>query len=147
MGIMVEVMGENMNKTLLTIGLCLGVSTTAFAQEPIIKDHYKAVVNQKPHYVEVCKDVHMNGDRSGDMLKGAIIGGIIGNNIGNVENGGTLGAVLGGMLGHSNSNAQGVTKRVCNTEVRYKEKVETVYSHSTIKFISQGKWYILNFKR
>ena len=133
--------------TVIAIGLSLSATTVAFGQEPIIQDHYKEVINQKPYHVEVCKDVNMSGDKSGDMLKGAIIGGIIGNNVGNIENGGALGAVLGGMFGHNNSNAQGGTKRVCNTEVRYNEEKETIYSHSTIKFVSQGKWYSLNFKR
>lgn len=133
--------------TVIAIGLSLSATTVAFGQEPVIQDHYKEVINQKPYHVEVCKDVNMSGDKSGDMLKGAIIGGIIGNNVGNIENGGALGAVLGGMFGHNNSNAQGGTKRVCNTEVRYNEERETIYSHSTIKFVSQGKWYTLNFKR
>ena len=133
--------------TIIAIGLSLSATTVAFGQEPVIQDHYKEVINQKPYHVEVCKDVNMSGDKSGDMLKGAIIGGIIGNNVGNIENGGALGAVLGGMFGHNNSNAQGGTKRVCNTEVRYNEESRTVYSHSTIKFVSQGKWYTLNFKR
>lgn len=133
--------------TLIAIGLSLSATTVAFGQEPVIQDHYKEVINQKPYHVEVCKDVNMSGDKSGDMLKGAIIGGIIGNNVGNIENGGALGAVLGGMFGHNNSNAQGGTKRVCNTEVRYNEERQTIYSHSTIKFVSQGKWYTLKFKR
>lgn len=133
--------------TIIAIGLSLSATTVAFGQEPVIQDHYKEVINQKPYHVEVCKDVNMSGDKSGDMLKGAIIGGIIGNNVGNIENGGALGAVLGGMFGHNNSNAQGGTKRVCNTEVRYNEERQTIYSHSTIKFVSQGKWYTLNFKR
>jgi len=133
--------------TLIAIGLSLSATTVAFGQEPVIQDHYKEVINQKPYHVEVCKDVSVSGDKSGDMLKGAIIGGIIGNNVGNIENGGALGAVLGGMFGHNNSNAQGGTKRVCNTEVRYNEESRTVYSHSTIKFVSQGKWYTLKFKR
>lgn len=133
--------------TVIAIGLSLSATTVAFGQEPVIQDHYKEVINQKPYHVEVCKDVNMSGDKSGDMLKGAIIGGIIGNNVGNIENGGALGAVLGGMFGHNNSNAQGGTKRVCNTEVRYNEERETIYSHSTIKFVSQGKWYTLKFKR
>ena len=133
--------------TLIGIGVCLSATTAAFAQEPIIHDHYKTIIDQKPYHVEVCSNVSTSGDKSGDMLKGAIIGGIIGNNVGNIENGGALGAVLGGMFGHNNSNAQGGTKRVCNTEIRYNEESRTVYSHSTIKFVSQGKWYTLNFKR
>ena len=143
-------------KTLITMGVCLYTASSAYASDgnlckvskcPIVQDHYKEVINQKPYRVEVCKDVSVDGDKSGDMLKGAIIGGIIGNNVGNIDNGGALGAVLGGMLGHNNSNATGGTKRVCSTEIRYNEERQTIYSHSTIEFVSQGKWYSLNFKR
>ena len=133
--------------TVIAIGLSLSATTVAFGQEPIIQDHYKEVINQKPYHVEVCKDVNMSGDKSGDMLKGAIIGGIIGNNVGNIENGGTLGAVIGGMLGHNNSNATGGTRRQCRTEIRYNEEQRTVYSHSTIKFITEGRTYTLKFKK
>ena len=133
--------------TLIAIGLSLSATTVAFGQEPIIQDHYKEVINQKPYHVEVCKEVSVSGDKSGDMLKGAIIGGIIGNNVGNIENGGALGAVLGGMFGHNNSDAQGGTKRVCNTEVRYNEERQTIYSHSTIRFSTDGKYYTLKFKK
>ena len=136
-----------MNKLLVTMGVCLSATTAAFAQEPIINDHYKTIIDQKPYHVEVCRDVNMSGDKSGDMLKGAIIGGIIGNNVGNVENGGAIGAILGGMLGHNNSNKTAGTRTQCKTELRWKEESRTVYSHSTIKFVSQGKWYTLNFKR
>ena len=133
--------------TLIGLGLFVSACSPAVAQEPIILDHYKTIIDQKPYHVEVCKDVSVSGDKSGDMLKGAIIGGIIGNNVGNVENGGTIGAILGGMLGHNNSNKTAGTQRVCNTEIRYNEESRTIYSHSTIKFVSQGKWYTLNFKR
>ena len=136
-----------MNKTLLTMGLLLTACSPAVAQEPVIQDHYKEVINQKPYHVEVCKNVTTSGDKSGDMLKGAIIGGIIGNNVGNIENGGALGAVLGGMFGHNNSNAQSGTKRVCNTELRWNEEKQTIYSHSTIRFMTNGKYYTLTFKK
>ena len=105
-------------KTLITMGVCLCAVSSAYAQEPIIKDHYKTIIDQKPYHVEVCKDISVSGDKSGDMLKGAIIGGIIGNYVGNIENGGTLGAVLGGMLGHNNSNKTGGVQRQCRTEIR-----------------------------
>ena len=36
---------------------------------------------QHPKQVEVCEDVSVGGDRTGDALMGAIIGGIIGNNV------------------------------------------------------------------
>ena len=136
-----------MNRIILGLGLFVSACSPAVAQEPIIQDHYKEVINQKPYHVEVCKNVSTSGDKSGDMLKGAIIGGIIGNNVGDIENGGALGAVLGGMFGHNNSNATGGTKRVCNTEVRYNEERQTIYSHSTIRFMTNGKYYTLTFKK
>ena len=143
-GIGVETM---IKQTVIAIGLSLGATTAAFGQEPIIQDHYKTIIDQKPYHVEVCSNVSTSGDKSGDMLKGAIIGGIIGNNVGNIENGGALGAVIGGMLGHNNSNAQGGTRRQCRTEIRYNEEQRTVYSHSTIRFVTEGRSYTLKFKK
>ena len=136
-----------MNKTILTTMLLLTACSPAVAQEPVIQDHFKEVINQKPYHVEVCSNYTTNGDKSGDMLKGAIIGGIIGNNVGNIENGGALGAVIGGMLGHNNSDAVGGTRRQCRTEIRYNEESRTVYSHSTIKFVTEGRTYTLKFKK
>ena len=136
-----------MNRIILGLGLFVSACSPAVAQEPIIQDHYKEVINQKPFHVEVCKDVSTSGDKSGDMLKGAIIGGIIGNNVGNIDNGGTLGAVIGGMLGHNNSDAQGGTQRRCTTEIRYNEERQKIYSHSTIRFSTNGKYYTLRFNK
>jgi uncharacterized protein YcfJ len=135
-----------MNKTIIVLGL-LTACTPALAQEPVIQDHYKEVINQKPYHVEVCKDYTTSGDKSGDMLKGAIIGGIIGNNIKGEDNGGAIGAILGGMLGHNNSNATGGTQRRCTTEIRYNEERQTIYSHSTIRFSTDGKYYTLKFQK
>jgi len=135
-----------MKKTIILLGLLAGCSP-ALAQEPVIQDHYKEVINQRPYHVEVCKNVTTSGDKSGDMLKGAIIGGIIGNNVGDIKNGGALGAVLGGMFGHNNSNAQSGTQRRCGTEIRYNEERQTIYSHSTIRFMTNGKYYTLTFKK
>jgi len=129
------------------MGLLLTACSPAVAQEPVIQDHYKEVINQRPYHVEVCKNVTTSGDKSGDMLKGAIIGGIIGNNVGDIKNGGALGAVLGGMFGHNNSNAQSGTQRRCGTEIRYNEERQTIYSHSTIRFMTNGKYYTLTFKK
>jgi uncharacterized protein YcfJ len=90
----------------------------------------------------------VGGDKSGDMLRGAIIGGIIGNNVTkNVENGGAVGALLGGMFGHSNSTATGGTQRVCNVQTRYNEESVTVYSHSVVTFYHEGKQYKLRFQK
>ena len=128
--------------------IALSACHPALAHENSITDYNKTVINQVPYKVEVCRDVTTSGDKTADTLKGAIIGGIIGNNVTkNVDNGGTVGALLGGMLGHSNSNASGGTKRVCQVETRYSEESRRVYSHSTISFIYEGKSYRVNFKK
>ena len=80
-------------------------------------------------------------------MKGAIIGGIIGNNIKGEQDGGAIGAIIGGMLGHSNSDTTGGTKRICDTETRYKESRRSVYSHSTITFLHEGVTYTLRFQK
>ena len=123
----------------------IGVSAPAFAET--VQDVNKTVVNRVPYNVEVCTNQSVGGDKSGDMLKGAIIGGIIGNNVGNVDNGGALGAVLGGMIGHNNSNATGGTRRVCELQTRYNEEVIEVYSHSVVTFYHNGKQYKLRFQK
>ena len=133
-----------MKKTLMTIGMVLA-STSAMAET--VQDFNKTVINRVPYNVEVCTNQSVGGDKSGDMLKGAIIGGIIGNNVGDVKNGGALGAVLGGMIGHNNSNATGGTQRVCNVQTRYNEESVTVYSHSVVTFYHEGRQYKLRFQK
>ena len=132
---------------LMLLGGCHPAAAQSSSQDRNIHDHFKQVIEQKPYHVEVCRNVSMSGDKSGDMLKGAIIGGIIGNNVGNVENGGTIGAILGGMLGHNNSNKTAGTQRQCKTELRWNEEKRTVYSHSHITFWYEGKKYTLKFKK
>ena len=112
-----------------------------------VQDHYKNVIHKTPHNVEVCYDKSVSGDKTGDTLRGAILGGIIGNNVGDIDNGGAIGSVIGGMLGHSNSNATGGTKRVCQIETRYTEKSMRIYSHSKITFEYMGKTYTLQFEK
>ena len=122
------------------------VSTQAVAETT--QDHFKQVINKTPHQVEVCYDQQVGGDKSGDMLKGAIIGGLIGNNVTkNVDNGAAVGAVIGGILGHNNSKAVGGTRRVCSVETRYDEERQTVYSHSIVTFEYNGRQYTLRFQK
>ena len=113
-----------------------------------IEHHFLSVIEQTPYSVEVCKNVRVSGDKTGDTLTGAIIGGIIGNNVTkDLPDGGTAGAILGGILGHMNSDAKSETKRVCSVETRFKETSKEVYSHSTITFWSGGNQYTLRFKK
>ena len=137
---------------MLASALVLSVvnATDANATQPhavFVQDHEKAIIKKTPYQVEVCSERTISGDKTADALKGAIIGGVIGNNIKGEQNGGTIGAIIGGMLGHSNSDAQGGTQLVCNKSTRYKETMETIYSHSTISFTYQGKSYTVRFKK
>ena len=109
-----------------------------------VQDHYKEVIQKKPYQVEVCYEAR--GDKTGDTLLGAIIGGAIGQNITkDLPDGATAGAIIGGILGNQNSTASGGVK--CRYETRNNEQQKTIYSHSTISFIYEGKQYKLNFKK
>ena len=111
-----------------------------------VQDHYKNIIYKKPSQVEVCYEG--SGDKTGDTLLGAIIGGAIGQNITkDLPDGATAGAIIGGILGNQNSTASDGTKLVCNKMKRYEESMETIYSHSTITFIYEGKQYSVNFKK
>ena len=133
----------------LTIGLCamLAMSSTAFAHEAQVTDVNKNVINRVPYNVEVCTNVTSGGDKSGDMLKGAIFGGILGKVVTKKDNGAAAGAVLGGIIGHDNSGATASTKRVCSIETRYDEEVTTVYSHSIVTFYHNGQQYRVQFSK
>ena len=140
-----------MYKTLTVITAMAFLTTPAFAERNItgnVTDNFKQVINKTPYSVEVCTDVNVGGDKSGDMLRGAIIGGIIGNNVTkNLPDGGTAGAIIGGILGHNSSTATGGTQRRCTVETRYNEEYQEVYSHSNITFTLDGKTYTVRFKR
>ena len=111
-----------------------------------VQDHYKNIIYKKPSQVEVCYEG--SGDKTGDTLLGAIIGGAIGQNITkDLPDGATAGAIIGGILGNQNSTASDGTKLVCNKMKRYEESMETIYSHSTITFVYEGKQYSVNFKK
>ena len=144
-----EYMQRRKHLTLGAIGFvafCF-VSNSVKADHTTIQEHSKNVIHKKPYSVEVCYDQQTSGDKTGDAIKGAIIGGLLGNNIKGEQDGGAIGAVIGGMLGHANSNATGGTRTVCNVETRYNEERQTIYSHSTITFVYEGKQYDLNFKK
>ena len=134
-----------MNKYLLSAAAVVFFSGSAYAQD--ITDHFKDVIMKKPYQVEVCTDVSVSGDRTGDMLKGALLGGILGNNIKGEEQGGLAGAVIGGMLGHANSSATAGSRRSCSIETRYEEERQRVYSHSTITFSYEGRTHTVRFQK
>jgi len=128
-------------KTLIfASSLVLIAASSAHAQSNI-QDHYKTVIIQKPYTVEVC--TQGNGkSKLGNFLEGAIIGGIIGNNVPGENGGGALGAIVGGAL-----NAENNTGPQCQTETRYNEEQQTIYSHSTITFTYEGRQQTLRFNK
>ena len=110
-----------------------------------VQDHYKNIIYKKPSQVEVCYEG--SGDKTGDTLLGAIIGGAIGQNITkDLPDGATAGAIIGGILGNQNSTVGG-KQMSCRTMTRYNESMQTIYSHSTITFVYEGKQYSVNFKK
>ena len=122
-------------------------STQTHSQEYQITDYYKTIINQKPYHVEICRDVSVSGDKTGDTLKGALLGGILGKVVTGNDDGAKLGALFGSVVGHNESNATGGTKRVCGTEIRYNEEQRDIYSHSIIEFWVSGKRYNVKFKK
>ena len=124
---------------------------SAFATQPYnveVRDHQKTVIKRTPQVVEVCSERKVSGDKTADTLLGAIIGGAIGQNITkDLPDGATAGAIIGGILGNQNSTANDGTQLVCNKMTRYKESMETIYSHSTITFNYYGKTYTVRFQK
>ena len=102
---------------------------SAFATQPYnvqVNDHQKTVIKRTPQVVEVCSERNVSGDKTADTI---------------------LGAIIGGLLGHQNSTASDGTKLVCKNMTRYKESMDTIYSHSTITFNYNGKTYTARFSK
>ncbi len=125
-------------RKLCTLGLIL-LSSTAVAETT--HDHYKNIIIKKPYTVEVCTQGNGKSDLD-NFLTGAIVGGAIGNNIPGENNGGALGAILGGAI-----NTERNKSPQCKTETRYEEEQQTVYSHSTVTFMHEGRSYTLRFSK
>ena len=134
-------------KYILGLASVFALSTCNYAVANEIVDYSKTIIEQDPYVVEVCRDVNVSGDKTGDTFTGALLGGILGNNIKGEQDGGAIGAIIGGMLGHANSDATGGTRNVCSRETRYKETERVVYSHSTITFVHDGVTYMLRFNK
>ena len=139
-------------KKIIALSLLLTACTPVAAQDNVnlnanVHDHYKTVFIQEPYKVQVCRDKVISGDKTGDTLGGAILGGLIGKALTGQDDGAKIGALFGGIIGHDKSNAQSGTARVCQYETRYREKTNTVYSHSTITWRMNGRTYRLNFQK
>ena len=122
-----------------------------------IEDIYQEVIVETPYYMETCQDTKANTqilDGLGSALKGdgsALVGGLIGGVVGNQIGKGTgkkvatgVGVIVGSNIG---KNVQGPSSEICGQELRYRKSSEQRYSHSTIKFVSKGQEYVLEFQR
>jgi outer membrane lipoprotein SlyB len=135
-------MNKLINLTAIGLVLCLGGE--ALATEPYatnIQDHYKTVIKKIPETVEICSKGNGKTDFE-NFITGGIIGGAIGNNLPGEKGGGAIGAIIGGAL-----NAERNKGMTCRTETHYKKNMETIYSHSTIKFNYNGRSYSVSFKK
>ena len=142
----------NWKQKILGVGVGLLMVTTAQASDvrvtgTHIHHHYKDIYKRTPVDVKVCYDKQTSGDKTGDTLGGAILGGILGKALTGNDDGAAIGAIFGGIVGHNESNKVAGTRRVCKTEIRYKEEVRTIYSHSHIEFWYEGRKYNLKFKK
>ena len=135
-------MNKLINLPAIGLALCFGgeaLATSPFATN--VQDHYKQLIVNDPQTVEICSKGNGKSTLE-NFITGAIIGGAIGNNIPGEKGGGALGAILGGAL-----NTERNKTPQCRTETRYNEEQQTVYSHSTVTFWSEGKKYTLRFEK
>ena len=135
-----------MNKlvSLTTIGIIACFVGNANATQPHsakVSDHYKAVIVKIPTEYEVCTKGNGKTDLE-NFITGGLIGGAIGNNIPGEKGGAAIGAIIGGAL-----NAERNKGMTCKTLTTYKKEMETIYSHSTIKFNYNGRSYSVSFKK
>jgi uncharacterized protein YcfJ len=148
----------NFMKKVFIVGLIFG-AFSAYANESIngyVQDHYKTVTRKVPVTQQYCQDVQIpiQGSRSDGKAGGVILGGLVGNALGaavGVDGGRTLGTVIGMVAGNEMSREDRVegyrVERRCNDTVSYETRSETVYSHSTVQFNSNGRVYTLTFKK
>lgn len=146
-----------MKMMLMVASIFAVMSTSAFANEAVVRDYTKTVIEQEPYTVEVCKDVQVPyGSKAEFDQESAIIGGIIGGVIGNQIGKGSgkeaatgIGALTGAIIaGKKDGGPEGyTTQRQCHTETRYKETTKEIYSHSTVTFWHDGKKHTLKFQK
>ena len=135
-------MNKLINLTAVGIIICIGAPANATQpHNAVVQDHYKTVIIKKPQTVEICSEGNGKTDLE-NFITGGLLGGAIGNNIPGEKGGGAIGAIIGGAL-----NAERNKGMTCRTETHYKKEMETIYSHSTIKFNYNGRSYSVSFKK
>ena len=146
-----------MKKLLVASVITMFSITPALAET--VQDHYKTVTKRVPYTETVCNLVDVpiygqsgGGASAGDVLGGMIIGGLLGKGVTNKDDGAAVGAVIGGMIAADKKQGQENIigyrqENRCSDYTRYNEVSESVYSHSTVTFYSDGKQYVLRFKK
>jgi outer membrane lipoprotein SlyB len=154
-------------KNLLLTAALIAASTTASANEVVknvkIFDHTKTITRYTPVTTYKCADikkpvygnVRKEGDAAGGALLGMIIGGVLGKGVTGDDGGAAAGAVMGGIIGADKGSKNRNSSEIigyeyveqCKEVVRNQQETVEVYSHSTIRFHSGGKRYVLDFQR
>ncbi len=109
----------------------------------VVTDNYHEVYYKEPYYVEVCGEQNQSNVIS-SALWGGIFGAIVGDAIDD-ESGRVPGAVIGALIGAEEGQNQGGTRIVCQTVQRQTSTSHKAYSHSTIRFDYEGKFYEIDF--
>lgn len=156
-----------MKKLILTALFASSISSTAYAEQvnARVEDHYTTiydtveVIDRRCEMIDVpvyaTRRVERNGGAAGNALLGMIIGGAVGKGLTGKDNGAAAGAVMGGIIGADQGSklkteqyVQGYRReKSCTDAVTYKEVPKSVYSHSTLRFTSNGKRYKIDFAR
>jgi len=157
-----------MKKIILTSLFASSICFPAFAAERVsgqVQDHYKTVYNTVEVVDRQCEivDVPVYGTRQterqggsgGNALLGMILGGAIGKGLTGDDKGAAAGAIMGGVIGADKGSKPKTEQYIkgyrseqsCSDVVTYVNKPNKVYSHSTVRFTSDGKWYKLDFVR
>ena len=150
----------------MTAGVVALTSTTAMAETPKnvrVFDHTKIVTQSVPSTERRCfknkKPVYstykQQGDAAGGALLGMIIGGVLGKGVTGDDGGAAAGAVMGGIIGADKGSRDRNSSEIigyeyveqCKEVVHNQKETVEVYSHSTIRFHSGGKRYVLDFQR
>jgi uncharacterized protein YcfJ len=146
------------NVILATILFTTATPVLADSVNSRIKDHFKYVVQTVPETRNFCEivEVPIYGRAqasTSDTVVGAIIGGAVGNQFGGGSGKDAM-TVLGAIVGADIANKQGSKQIIgyeqqqkCYNETVYVDVEQSVYSHSTITFKSNGKTYTLQFQK
>jgi outer membrane lipoprotein SlyB len=137
-------------KTILlaaTLGLfSVPVMAAEWEQTAYVSDHYDTLTYDYTEYKTRCEYVKSNNAGTG-ALGGMVIGGIIGKGLTGDNNGAAAGAIIGGVIGADRGSQNQHARQICKNVPVKRQKTETVYSHSVIRFWHNNRWVELDFQR